>query len=79
MGKVELWDGVVVTASQSAPPITGMREGRCSRIFLLPPAWSQWWCVLTMAFRLRVDFTWSRTGVTLRVEGMRLVGGSLST
>jgi hypothetical protein len=65
MGKVELCDGVVVTASQSAPPMTGMGEGRWARIFLLPPAWSRWWCVLIIALRLRVDFTWSRTGVTL--------------
>lgn len=68
---VSLWAGVRVTASQSLPPMTGMEESREERIFLLPPAWSQWWCVLTMAVRLRVDLADSRWGVTL---GAVLVG-----
>ena len=63
--KVEPWDGVFVTASQSFPPMMGSFDGRASRTFLLPPAWSQWWWVLIMEVRLRdLDFS-SRTGRTL--------------
>ena len=65
MLKVELWEGVFVTASQSLPPITGICEGSEDRIFLLPPEWSQWWWVFTMAVKLRsLDFS-ERMGATL--------------
>jgi hypothetical protein len=62
---VELCAGVSETASQSLPPMTRTGESRCARIFLLPPAWSQWWWVFTMAFRFKVFLVWSRMGVTL--------------
>src|SRR5271170_680260 len=57
--------GVRVTPSHSLPPMMGTGEASLAKILLLPPAWSQWWCVLRMAVRLCDEARSLRTGPIL--------------